>query len=69
MDTITALSSFWDRNSRSVQNDVRFPVSPQVLEGTSAFTHVDVGDFNEDNRKGRAYPPAVDTHDQSLLKV
>eukprot|EP00971_Amphidinium_carterae_P272297 5403985-Amphidinium_carterae.1 len=29
-----------------------------VSEGTSAFTHVDVGDFNEDNRRGRAYPPA-----------
>eukprot|EP00971_Amphidinium_carterae_P042203 829406-Amphidinium_carterae.1 len=32
-----------------------------VSEGTSAFTHVDVGDFNEDNRRGRAYPPNVDT--------
>eukprot|EP00971_Amphidinium_carterae_P320350 6367914-Amphidinium_carterae.1 len=46
-----------------------------VSEGTSAFTHVDVGDFNEDNRRGRAYPPAVDTinpvsrfEDMSLLR-
>eukprot|EP00971_Amphidinium_carterae_P269809 5352540-Amphidinium_carterae.1 len=32
-----------------------------VSDGTSAFTHVDVGDFNEDNRRGRAYPPVVET--------
>eukprot|EP00971_Amphidinium_carterae_P111718 2212594-Amphidinium_carterae.1 len=36
-----------------------------VSEGTSAFTHVDVGDFNEDNRRGRAYPPNVDTINSS----
>eukprot|EP00971_Amphidinium_carterae_P088925 1759918-Amphidinium_carterae.1 len=31
-----------------------------VSDGTSAFTHVDVGDFNADNLRGRAYPPVVD---------
>eukprot|EP00971_Amphidinium_carterae_P321931 6399420-Amphidinium_carterae.1 len=36
-----------------------------VSEGTSAFTHVDVGDFNEDNRRGRAYPPNVETINSS----
>eukprot|EP00971_Amphidinium_carterae_P335801 6471832-Amphidinium_carterae.1 len=46
-----------------------------VSDGTSAFTHVDVGDHNEDNRRGRAYPPEVDTinaftvfEDLSLLR-
>eukprot|EP00971_Amphidinium_carterae_P005313 106032-Amphidinium_carterae.1 len=32
-----------------------------VSNGTSAFTHVDVGEFNAENRRGRAYPPPVDT--------
>eukprot|EP00971_Amphidinium_carterae_P022711 447991-Amphidinium_carterae.1 len=32
-----------------------------VSDGTSAFTHVDVEDFNEDNLPGRAYPPVVET--------
>eukprot|EP00971_Amphidinium_carterae_P239978 4764107-Amphidinium_carterae.1 len=49
-----------------------------VSDGTSAFANVDVGDsgdFNEDNRRGRAYPPAVDTinpfpvfEDMSLMR-
>eukprot|EP00971_Amphidinium_carterae_P036933 725824-Amphidinium_carterae.1 len=32
-----------------------------VSNGTSAFTHVDVGDFNTESRRGRAYPPSMDT--------
>eukprot|EP00971_Amphidinium_carterae_P160219 3176087-Amphidinium_carterae.1 len=32
-----------------------------VFDGTSAFTHVDVGDFHADNIRGRAYHPAVET--------
>eukprot|EP00971_Amphidinium_carterae_P027355 538881-Amphidinium_carterae.1 len=32
-----------------------------VSNGTSAFTHVDVGEFNAESRRGRAYPPPVDT--------
>eukprot|EP00971_Amphidinium_carterae_P289693 5752314-Amphidinium_carterae.1 len=32
-----------------------------VSEGTSAFTHIDVGEFKAANLEGRAYPPAVDT--------
>eukprot|EP00971_Amphidinium_carterae_P049038 966345-Amphidinium_carterae.1 len=31
-----------------------------VSNGTSAFTHVDVGEFNAEHRRGRAYPPPVD---------
>eukprot|EP00971_Amphidinium_carterae_P219249 4352281-Amphidinium_carterae.1 len=32
-----------------------------VSRGTSAFTHVDVGEFNAESRRGRAYPPPVET--------
>eukprot|EP00971_Amphidinium_carterae_P004268 85217-Amphidinium_carterae.1 len=32
-----------------------------VSDGTLAFTHVDVKDFNEDNSRGKAYPSAVET--------
>eukprot|EP00971_Amphidinium_carterae_P335233 6470953-Amphidinium_carterae.1 len=32
-----------------------------VSNGTSAFTHIDVGEFNAEQRRGRAYPPPVDT--------